>query len=304
VGAARLVDEKELKRWLDAKRPFVLLDVLPPEVFREGRLPGAVNACIYEVTFLDQVRALVPDPKTTIVAYCEGTASRASADAAERLGGAGYEDVHRFAGGREAWREAGHPFEGRAGGPPPEEPPRDGEYSVDAKRSLLGWVGRNPGGSHDGTLRFRGGRITVKGGVIAHGVFEIDMRSIEVADLAGDMADLLRRHLESEDFFAVAAHPVARLAITRMAPIAGATPGAPNFEVEAELSVRGVTNPVAFPATVGVRNGGELTLEAHFDIDRTRWNVNYGSGKLYARLGMHLVHDHITLQTRVTLVNG
>jgi polyisoprenoid-binding protein YceI len=305
VGAAQSIDPEELKRWLDSKRAFVLLDVLPPEVFREGRLPGAVNACIYEVTFLDQVGALVPDRGTTIVTYCEGPASRASADAAERLATAGYGDVRRFAGGREAWRDAGHPFEGRADGPPPEKPPADGDYAVDTKRSLIGWVGRNPGGSHDGTLRLGGGRITVKGGVIARGAFEIDMKSIEVADLAGDMADLLRRHLESEDFFAVAAHPVARLAITRLAPIAGATPGAPNFEAEGDLMLRGVTNPVAFPATIGVRNGGELTLEAHFDIDRTRWNVNYGSGKLYARLGMHLVHDHITLQTRVIAqVNG
>ncbi|MCK6461817.1 MAG: YceI family protein, partial [Planctomycetes bacterium] len=303
---ARVIGEKELKRWLDAKRPFVLLDVLPPEVFREGRLPGAVNACIYEVTFLDQVGALVPDRGTTVVTYCEGPASRASADAAERLLGAGYGDVHRFEGGREAWREAGHPFEGRADGPAPEAPPRDGEYAVDLGRSLIGWVGRNPGGSHDGTLRLSGGRLTVRGGAIARGVFDIDMRTIEVADLSGDMADLLRRHLESEDFFAVGAHPVARLAFTRVAPIAGATLGAPNFEVEAELTMRGVTNPVAFPATVGVRNGNDLTLEAHFDLDRTRWNVNYGSGKLYARLGMHLVHDHITIQTRViaSQVNG
>ncbi len=277
----------------------MLLDVLPPEVFREGRLPGAVNACVYEVTFLDQARALAPDPRATIVTYCEGPSSRASADAAERLVGAGYADVHRFEGGREAWRKAGYPFEGRADGPPAEAPPRDGEYAVDADRSLIGWVGRNPGGSHDGTLRLSGGRITVRDGAIAQGIFEIDMRSIEVADLSGDMAGLLRRHLESEDFFAVAAHPVAQLAIIRIAPIAGATPGAPNFEVEGALTLRGVTNPVAFPATVAMRNGGELTLEAHFDIDRTRWNVNYGSGKLYARLGMHLVHDHITLQTRV-----
>lgn len=303
MGTARVIDAAELKRWLDAKRPLVLLDVLPPEVFREGRLPGAVNACIYEVTFLDQVGSLVPDRRTAVVAYCEGPGSRASADAAERLLSAGYEDVSRFEGGRHAWREAGHRFEGRAEPLAPEEAPRDGRYAVDVGRSLIGWVGRNPGGSHDGTLRLRGGRIDVKGGLVARADFEIDMASIEVADLAGDVAELLRKHLESEDFFAVAANPVARLSVLRMVPIAGATLGSPNFEVEAELTLRGVANPVAFPATVAVR-GGELTLEAHFDIDRTRWNVNYGSGRLYARLGMHLVHDHITVQVRVVAPAG
>lgn len=302
VGTVRVIDRDELKGWIDAKRPFVLLDVLPPEVFREGRIPSAVNACVYEVTFLDQVGALAPDRRGAVVTYCEGPASRASADAAERLVGAGYEEVHRFEGGREAWREAGYPFEGRA--EPPEEPLRNGTYEVDVGRSRIAWVGRNPGGSHDGTLRLQSGRITVKKGVIKKGVFEVDMRTIEVSDLAGDMADLLRRHLESEDFFAVAANPVAQFTVKRTVPIEGATPGTPNFEVEGELGMRGVANPIAFPATVGLR-GGDLTLEAHFDIDRTRWNVNYGSGKLYARLGMHLVHDHITVQARVILqVNG
>jgi polyisoprenoid-binding protein YceI/rhodanese-related sulfurtransferase len=298
VTAPRAVGHEELKRWLEAKRPFVLIDVLPAEVFREGRLPGAVNACIYEVTFLDQARAVAPDVRTPVVVYCAGESSRASADAAERLLGAGYAEVYRFAGGREAWRDAGYPFDGRLD-PPAEERPRDGKYAVDLGRSLVGWVGRNPGGSHDGTLRLKSGQVSVVGGRVAKGVFEIDMTSIEVSDLAGDMADLLKRHLESDDFFAVARHPVARFEITRMAPIEGATPGAPNYEAEGEMTLRGATNPVAFPATATVRNGNELTLEAHFDLDRTRWNVNYGSGKLYAQLGMHLVHDHITIQIRV-----
>jgi polyisoprenoid-binding protein YceI/rhodanese-related sulfurtransferase len=299
VSAVQAIDQAELRRWIDVKRPFVLMDVLPPEVFREGRLPGAVNACVYEVTFLDQARALVPEPTTPVVVYCEGPASLASADAAERLAAAGFAEIYRFEGGRDAWREAGLPFEGRAAPPTVEEPPRDGSYRIDLERSLIGWIGRNPGGSHDGTVAFRSGQVTVRNGVIASAVFEIDMGSIEVADLAGDMADLLRRHLESDDFFSVESHPTARFEIQRMTPIEGATPGAPNFEAEGELTLRDATNPVAFPATVSVRNGSEIALEAHFDIDRTLWNVNYGSGKLYARLGMHLVHDHITIQTRV-----
>jgi polyisoprenoid-binding protein YceI/rhodanese-related sulfurtransferase len=301
MAPARSIDTPELKRWIDARRPFVLLDVLPPEAYRESRLPGAVNACIYDVTFLDQATALVPDRGTPIVVYCAGPASRASADAAERLAGAGYQDVRRFAGGREAWRDSGGTFEGAPYKPPPEERPRDGEYSIDLGRSLIGWVGRNPGGSHDGTVRFKTGRIEVKEGRVARGVFEADMGSIDVADLSGEMADLLRRHLESDDFFSVARHPMARFEITRMAPIAGATPGAPNYEAEGKLTLRGVTNPVAFPATVAMRNGNEVTLETHFDLDRTRWNANYGSGRLYASLGMHLVNDHVTIQVRAVV---
>jgi len=299
MAPPRLIELEELKRWMDAQRPFVLLDVLPADVFQESRLPGARNACVYEVTFLEQATAVIPDLQTPVVVYCADSASQASSDAAERLAGAGYEEVFNFAGGREAWRAAGQPFEGKPYEPPPEATPTDGEWALDSERSVLGWVGRNPGGSHEGTLRFRAGEVTVQEGRVSKGVFEIDMGSIEVSDLSGEMADLLKRHLESDDFFAVARHPLARFEITRLTPLEGATPGAPNCDAEGKLTLRGVTNPVAFPAIVAMRGENELALEGHFDIERTRWNVNYGSGKLYAHLGMHLVNDHISIQVRV-----
>jgi len=34
-------------------------------------------------------------------------------------------------------------------------------------------------------------------------------------------------------------------------------------------------------------------------VDRTRWGASYGSGKLYHRLGMHLVDDHVTIEARL-----
>jgi polyisoprenoid-binding protein YceI len=304
MTSVRPLGMDELKRWMDAGRPFALLDVLPAEMFQRSRLPGAVNACIYEITFLDQVAALLPDRKEPVVVYCAGSGSRASADAAERLLGVGYEEVYRFEGGREAWAGSGLPFEGQPYEAPREARPPDGTFTLDVGRSVIGWVGRNPGGSHDGTLRFRSGRVAVKGGHVASGSFEVDMGSIEVSDLSGEMSDLLKRHLESEDFFAADRHPVARFDLTRMTPIPEATAGSPNYEAEGKLTIRGVTQPVVFPATAAARDGSELTLEAHFDLDRTRWQVNYGSGKLYASLGMHLVNDHISLQIRAQLVSG
>ena len=62
--------------------------------------------------------------------------------------------------------------------------------------------------------------------------------------------------------------------------------------------MRGVTEALTFDAVVAPK-AGELVLDAHFDIDRTRWNVSYGSGKLYDHLGMHLVNDDVSLQVSV-----
>lgn len=48
----------ELQGQLRSSRPPQLLHVLPPEIFAAAHLPGSVNACVYEMAFVDQVRAL------------------------------------------------------------------------------------------------------------------------------------------------------------------------------------------------------------------------------------------------------
>ena len=42
-----------------------------------------------------------------------------------------------------------------------------------------------------------------------------------------------------------------------------------------------------------------LIAEAHFDIDRTRWNVIYGSTRFFEHIGMHLVFDLISFQVKL-----
>ncbi|MHC4548567.1 MAG: YceI family protein [Planctomycetota bacterium] len=294
------IEGTELKRWIDEQRSFVLLDVLTADAYAETHLPGARNACIYEVSFLDQVGQHAKAPDDEIVVYCSSPSSRASTDAAVRLVDAGYTKVYEFEGGREAWQAADYPFEGtKAVWEPVEESPvRDRDYAIDPDRSVVEWTGRNIGGRHFGTIRVASGNVAVQEGALAAGGFELDMRSIEVGDLTGEMAQLLVEHLLSADFFAVDEHPTARFEITGLSVLEGATPGAPNHHVRGRLTLRGVTEEVAFPAVVASK-GEELALDAHFDIDRTRWGVDYGSGKFYDRLGMHLVNDDVSLQVRV-----
>jgi polyisoprenoid-binding protein YceI len=294
------IERDELKRWIDENKAFTLLDVLTADAYEKTHLPGAENACIYEVTFLDQVRAHVASLDTEIVVYCSSPASQASADAVERLAQAGYTRVHEFEGGREAWAEAGYPFEGtEAAWPPaPEAVPDDRDYTVDPDDSTVEWTGRNIGGRHFGTVRVASGKVTIRDGVPAAGSFELDMDALEVGDLTGEMADLLVAHLKSDDFFATAEHPTARFEITGLDVVAEARPGTPNCQVSGRLTLRGVTEELGFPAVVAAK-GDALALDAHFDIDRTHWSVNYGSGKLYDDLGMHLVNDDLSLQIRL-----
>jgi len=175
-----------------------------------------------------------------------------------------------------------------------------GEYAVDVEQSAIDWTGRNGSGRHFGSMRLLDGRVVFDERGLAGGVFTIDMRSIEVHDLpTAALRNQLRAHLESDDFFAVERFPRAQLAIVEAAPLDGAHPGQPNHEVRGELTLRGRTGPLAFLALVSPQKESDVALEAHFDFDRTLWGAHYGSGRLFHRLGMHLVHDLVSLQVRV-----
>ena len=54
-----------------------------------------------------------------------------------------------------------------------------------------------------------------------------------------------------------------------------------------------------FLAVVGVTPEGKLAAQASLAIDRTLWEVLYGSGKYFRNLGGHLVNDLIELQLRI-----
>jgi polyisoprenoid-binding protein YceI len=113
---------------------------------------------------------------------------------------------------------------------------------------------------------------------------------------------MLVSHLKSEDFFDVKNFPTASFELSQITMKSDAKPGGVNAEVRGALTMKGVTGEVNFPALIEMRKDGALAAEAHFDIDRTRWNVLYGSGKFYEKLGMHLVHDNISLGLKIIAV--
>ena len=74
---------------------------------------------------------------------------------------------------------------------------------------------------------------------------------------------------------------------------------APNYHVKGEMKLRGVSADLEFDATVALIEDGSFAMEAHFDIDRTRWNVIYGSTRFFEYLGMHKVFDLLSFQIRL-----
>ena len=105
------VSREELKKWIDEKKDFVLVDVLLRHSYDAWHLPGAVHAGVHEDGFLEKVAALAPDKDKPVVAYCSSFTCMASPLAAKKLAEAGYTDVYHYAGGLADWQDAGYSFE-------------------------------------------------------------------------------------------------------------------------------------------------------------------------------------------------
>src|SRR3954469_17111366 len=91
----------ELKRRLETKEPFTLLDVREKEEYRAGFIPGAVSV---PRGFLEQnVESRVPDKNAKVVTYCAG--GTRSALAAKTLAELGYTNVETVNPGFVRWKD-------------------------------------------------------------------------------------------------------------------------------------------------------------------------------------------------------
>ena len=295
-----------LKALLTEKPEMILIDLLSPEHFARRHIPGARNACVFQVSFLDDLAVAAPDKQVPIVVYGASIRCQDAAMALEKLDRAGYEHVTFLKGGLEAWRGAGYDLEGEA--TDQQDDPQttvtlpDGRYTVDSDASQVEWAGRNPNTRHIGTVDIAKGLIDIKDRTIT-GTVEIDMNTIHNINLEGDeLHPVLEAHLRSDDFFFTKIFPKAVFTIKEANRIEPGWLTAPNYHVSGELNLRGVSADLEFDAAVAPNQDGSFVLEAHFDIDRTRWNVIYGSTRFFEYLGMHKVFDLLSFQIRMIAV--
>ena len=280
------------------KNTATLIHVLPEEHFECEHLPGAVNACVYEMVFLTKVAELVPDKTSPVIVYGAGGDSLDATTAAEKLAKAGYTNVTVFPGGIAEWRQNNLLLEGTHAETCLAAP--HGHYELDTETSVVRWTGRNLFNHHQGTLKLSGGNIEVQNGVLQSARFTLDMNSIACEDLVDTAYNaMLIHHLRDDDFFAVDRFPTAEFICNRADPLPTCTPGTPNYTLHGTITLRGVTQPLSFPAVIAAADADHLTGQAQFELDRTQFGSHYGSGKLFAFLGKHVVNDHIHLHIKL-----
>lgn len=300
----KLLPEDLHTQLVDGKgHTLLIIDTLPNDHFSKVHLPGSKNACVFEMNFLDQVKALAVEISKPIVVYGASNNSLDSRTAAEKLSMAGYSDVSVLDGGIERWRQSNYPLEGtnteHGSNEDPERLLTDGKYAILPEECRIGWTGRNANSSHFGTVNVSGGTIVLRESSM-QGSLTIDMDSIENINLAGnELQQVLISHLKSDDFFFIDAFPAARLDIRGGRFTHQAFPTQPNCEITSTLDMRGLQNDLTFQATVVKGMDNHLHLSAHFDMDRTLWGISYGSSRFFEHLGMHAVFDDISIELLV-----
>lgn len=167
------------------------------------------------------------------------------------------------------------------------------KYSIDTKQSVVTWKGAMLIGanSHTGYVYISGGDLMIENGQLVGGTAEVDMNTIE--DEAHGRDSGLIKHLKDPDFFDVEKFPVAEIAITGAETTKGI-----DKKVTGNLTIKGITHPVTFPAKIDVKDG-IATMNGRLAIDRTQWGVRYKSGKFYDLLADQTMSDSIEFNISV-----
>ncbi len=161
---------------------------------------------------------------------------------------------------------------------------------IDAKKSTISWVGKKLTGEHSGTISIKEGSLIMKAGKLTGGTFIVDMSKINVTDLkAGEGKEDLEKHLKADDFFGTTKFPTSKLIFKTIADKGNGV-----YSVTADMTIKTTTNPVTFDLTIAGK-----TASTTLTIDRTKYDIKYGSGTFFQNLGDKTISDNFDLAVKL-----
>lgn len=162
-------------------------------------------------------------------------------------------------------------------------------FNVNTKETTIRWDAEKVTGAHHGNVTLNSGKLELTDGKLTGGKFEVNMNSIVCNDLEGEWNAKLVGHLKSDDFFGVEKFPTSSIVITDVKPLEGN-----KYRVGANLTIKGKTNRVEFE-TILNNSGKKLTSTAEVIVDRSKYDVKYGSGSFFDNLGDKTIYDEFKL---------
>ncbi len=171
-------------------------------------------------------------------------------------------------------------------------------FKINSEKSKVEWVGKKVTGQHNGEIKIAKGEITASNGVVNGGSVAIDMNTITCLDMQGEWAEKLVGHLKSDDFFSVEKHAMSTFAIKSVTPIKGAKAGSNNATIKGDLVIKGITHEIEFPAIVEIR-GTNLVANGEAKIDRTKYDIKYGSANFFEGLGDKAIDNEFSVKFKL-----
>jgi polyisoprenoid-binding protein YceI len=165
-------------------------------------------------------------------------------------------------------------------------------FIIDTKESVVNWKGAMEIGSnsHSGYVDISKGELRVENGELIGGTVEVNMNTIKDEKRRDDSG--LIQHLKDPDFFDVKNFPISTIILSKAASSTGGN------NVTGDLTIKGITHPVNFPAKIEVKDG-IAKMDGKLVIDRTKWDIRYKSGKFYDNLANEAISDSIEFNIKI-----
>lgn len=168
-------------------------------------------------------------------------------------------------------------------------------YTALVDESIVEWAGSRTGKTHNGSLKIKEGSLDLENNVLVSGEFILNMTTIKVLDIkeGSNMNAKLVDHLNSKDFFNTTEFPEGKYVITK------SEKQGDKVAITGNLTIKNITNEVIFLAVLENTDDMLILKSDEFKIDRTKWGVEFRSGKFFDNLKDKLIYDDIVLSVKV-----
>jgi polyisoprenoid-binding protein YceI len=167
------------------------------------------------------------------------------------------------------------------------------KMEVNTRASSIEWVGKKIASQHNGNIQLKSGYIELRDNRIVAGDFVVDMTTITNADIDNESRNQrLVGHLKSDDFFGVEEYPTAHFAVSQSSEFNNG-----KASLTGNITIKGKTEPITFEVS---RTGKEFG--ATLGIDRSKFDVRYGSDSFFENLGDNAIDNIFTLEIKLVVM--
>lgn len=175
-----------------------------------------------------------------------------------------------------------------------------GSYYLSPELSSIVWEGYKtmiPNWIDIGSISLSSGEINIDKGNVVDGNVLIDMNSIKASKTGSSSGeDFLTKHLKSPDFFDVEKFPNSSFVLTKIEKIDDL-----NYNLTGKITIKGITKEMTFRASV-YESDDKVFLDSNIVIDRTLFDVRYGSTNFFDNLGDKAIGNEFKIHMNLVAV--